>query len=196
MEHHEIESAVEGILFASGDPVSMDKLCLVLDIDRPELDKITQSLSDYYDLNRRGIRLVRLENSLQLTSRPEYADYILRALETRRPPMLSSAALEVLAVIAYRQPVTRAYIEQVRGVDSSGTVSTLLEKEMIEECGKLDVPGRPALFRTTASFLRAFGLSSIAELPELSGFDGEFDGEEGDPLSLLFSSQQRLDGSS
>jgi len=187
LDIHEIESAIEGILFASGDPVSMDKLCAVLDLDRQTLEKISQNLSDYYRFNRRGIELRRLENSLQLCTRPEYADYIVKALETRRPPMLSGAALEVLSIVAYRQPVTRAYIEQVRGVDSSGTVSTLLEKELIEECGKLDVPGRPTLFRTTDGFLRAFGLSSIKELPDLS----DTEGEEGDQLSLLFSSQQR-----
>ncbi|MCX7614164.1 MAG: SMC-Scp complex subunit ScpB [Clostridiales bacterium] len=189
MDIQEIESAIEGILFASGDPVSIDKLCTVLEIDRVDMDKIVQNLSDYFRFNRRGIQLIRLENSLQLCTRPEYADVIRKALETRRQPMLSNAALEVLSIIAYRQPITRAYIEQVRGVDSSGTVSNLLEKELIEECGKLDVPGRPTLFRTTPTFLRAFGISSVEELPDFSGIDGE----EGDQLSLLFSTQQ-VDG--
>ncbi|MDP4109180.1 MAG: SMC-Scp complex subunit ScpB [Bacillota bacterium] len=191
MDIHEIETIIEGILFASGDPVSMDKLCLVLEIDRPTLDKIARNLSDEYELKRRGVRLLRLNNSLQLATRPEFAEYIRKTLETRRTPSLSVAALEVLAIIAYRQPVTRAYIEQVRGVDSSATVATLLEKDLIAECGKLDVPGRPTLFKTTDAFLRAFGLSSLGELPDLSGLNGE----EGDQLSLIFSSQQAEESS-
>lgn len=167
MELKEIESAIEGVLFAAGEPVGVERLCLALDIDRITADSVCQRLADAYRYERRGIRLVRLDNSYQLCSAPEFADCIRRAFESRRPARLSQPALEVLAIIAYYQPVTRAYVDQVRGVDSSYTVGLLLERELIEESGRLAVPGRPILYRTTRNFLRSFGLSSLEELPEL-----------------------------
>ena len=167
LEIKELESALEGVLFAAGEPVPVERLCLGLEVDRPTLDAVAQQLMDKYSYQRRGIRLLRLEASYQLCSAPEYADYIRKTLESRKPARLSQPALEVLAVIAYYQPVTRAYVDQVRGVDSSYTVGLLLERELIEEAGRLAVPGRPVLFRTTKNFLRSFGLSSLEELPEL-----------------------------
>ncbi len=167
MELKEIESAIEGILFAAGEPVGVERLCLTLEIDRATAEAVCQRLADYYSYERRGIRLIRLENSYQLCSAPEYAELIRKAFESRRPAKLSQPALEVLAIIAYYQPTTRAYVDQVRGVDSSYTVGLLLERELIEECGRLAVPGRPILYRTTQTFLRSFGLSSLEELPEL-----------------------------
>ena len=167
MELKEIESAIEGILFAAGEPVGVERLCLTLEIDRAAAEAVCQRLADYYSYERRGIRLIRLENSYQLCSAPEYAELIRKAFESRRPAKLSQPALEVLAIIAYYQPTTRAYVDQVRGVDSSYTVWLLLERELIEECGRLAVPGRPILYRTTQTFLRSFGLSSLEELPEL-----------------------------
>lgn len=167
MELKEIESAIEGVLFAAGEPVGVERLCLALDIDRITADSVCQRLADAYRYERRGIRLVRLDNSYQLCSAPEFADCIRRAFESRRPARLSQPALEVLAIIAYYQPVTRAYVDQVRGVDSAYTVGLLLERELIEESGRLAVPGRPILYRTTRNFLRSFGLSSLEELPEL-----------------------------
>ena len=167
MELKEIESAIEGVLFAAGEPVGVERLCLALDIDRITADSVCQRLADAYRYERRGIRLVRLDNSYQLCSAPEFADCIRRAFESRRPARLSQPALEVLAIIAYYQPVTRAYVDQIRGVDSAYTVGLLLERELIEECGRLAVPGRPILYRTTKNFLRSFGLSSLEELPEL-----------------------------
>ncbi len=181
LDFHEIEAIIEGILFAAGEPVAIDRLAAVVGAERADVEKAALALSDGYDYDRRGIRLIRLEDSLQLCTRTEYADYIRRALETRKAPQLSQAALEVLAIIAYRQPVTKAYIEQVRGVDSSNTVNTLAEKGLIEECGRLDVPGRPMLFRTTDDFLRSFGLSGVADLPPLSQFQEEI----GEQLTLL-----------
>lgn len=171
MEIKEIESAIEGILFASGDPVSEERLMAVLDIDRQLLETAIENLADYYKFNRRGIRLVRLEDSYQLTTAAEYADYVRQTLEIRKQPTISKAALEVLSIIAYYQPTTRAYIEQIRGVDSSGTISTLLERSLIQESGYLDVPGRPKLYKTTPHFLRAFGISSIDELPQISNYE-------------------------
>ena len=166
-EMKEIEAAVEGILFASGEPVHIDRICLAAELDRPTAELVLQKLMDYYSFERRGMRLLRLEDSWQLCSAPEYADVIRRAFEIRKPAKLSQPALEVLTIIAYYQPVTRAYVDQIRGVDSAYTVGLLLERELIEECGRLAVPGRPILYRTTKNFLRSFGLSSLEELPEL-----------------------------
>lgn len=167
MELKELEGAIEGILFAAGDPVPVDRICFVLEQDKETVESVCQRLADQYSYERRGTRLVKLDNSWQMCSAPEYADYIRKTLESRKPAKLSQPALEVLSIIAYFQPVTRAYIEQVRGVDSSYTVGLLLERELICEAGRLSVPGRPMQFRTTKNFLRAFGLSSLDDLPEL-----------------------------
>ena len=167
MELKEMEAALEAVLFAAGEPVGVERLCLGLETDRPTLDAVAQRLMDQYSYERRGIRLLRLDASYQMCSAPEYADYVRKTLESRKPARLSQPALEVLAIIAYYQPVTRAYVDQIRGVDSSYTVGLLLERELIEECGRLAVPGRPIQYRTTQNFLRAFGLSSLEELPEL-----------------------------
>ena len=167
MEMKEIESAVEGILFASGEPVQTDRICVALEMDRPTVEQVLQKLMDYYAYERRGIRLLRMEDTWQLCSAPDYADVIRKAFEIRKPAKLSQPALEVLTIIAYYQPTTRAYVDQIRGVDSSYTVSLLLERDLIEECGRLAVPGRPIQYRTTQTFLRSFGLSNLDELPEL-----------------------------
>ena len=164
MELKQLQAAIEGILFAAGDPVPVERICLALEQDRDTVNNVCQNLADEYRYDRRGIRLVRLENSWQMCSAPEYADVIRQALESRKPPKLSQPALEV---VAYFQPVTRAYVEQVRGVDSSYTVGLLLERGLICEAGRLNVPGRPMQFRTTKDFLRAFGLFSLEDLPEL-----------------------------
>ena len=167
MELKEMEAAIECILFAAGDPVGVERLCMALDMDRDTVDSVCQRLADRYRYDRRGIRLVRLESSYQMCSAPEFAGYIRKAFESRKPARLSQPALEVLAIIAYYQPATRAYVDQVRGVDSSYTIGLLLERDLIEEGGRLAVPGRPIQYRTTQTFLRSFGLSSLDELPEL-----------------------------
>lgn len=167
MELKELQAALEGILFASGEPVAAERLCVGLDVDRATLDQVAQHLMDEYSFQHRGIRLVKLDNSYQLCSAPEYAEDIRKTLESRKPAKLSQSALEVLAVIAYYQPTTRAYVDQIRGVDSSYTVGLLLERELITECGRLAVPGRPILYRTTKNFLRSFNLTTLEELPEL-----------------------------
>lgn len=177
MELCDIEGAIESILFASGEPVSIDRLAAVFAIDKELVVSTAERMMDKYNFDRRGIRMVRLENSLQLVSSPEYADYVRLALETRKPPQLTPSALEVLSVVAYFQPVTKAYIEQVRGVDSSYTVGLLQERGLIEASGRLSVPGRPVLYKTTQNFLRTFGISSLEELPELPETDPEDDGQ-------------------
>ena len=184
MEIKELESAAEGVLFAAGEPVHIDRICLALGTDRPRAEEALQRLMDYYAFERRGMRLVCMEDSWQLCSAPEYADIIRRAFEIRRPARLSQPALEVLAIIAYYQPATRAYVDQIRGVDSAYTVGLLLERKLIEECGRLQVPGRPRLYRTTQTFLRSFHLRSLEELPPLPGMEEEgqlrMTGEEAD----------------
>ena len=170
-EMKEIEAAVEGILFASGEPVHIDRICLAAELDRPTAELVLQKLMDYYSFERRGMRLLRLEDSWQLCSAPEYADVIRRAFEIRKPAKLSQPALEVLTIIAYYQPTTRAYVDQIRGVDSSYTVGLLLDRHLIAECGRLQVPGRPRLYRTTKAFLRAFHLNSLEDLPEMPGME-------------------------
>ena len=169
----EIESAMEGILFASGEPVHVDRLCTALELDRATAEQVLQRLMDYYAYERRGIRLLRMEDSWQLCSAPDYAEVIRRAFEIRKPAKLSQPALEVLTIIAYYQPTTRAYVDQIRGVDSAYTIGLLLERRLSEECGRLQVPGRPHLYRTTKQFLRAFHLTSLEDLPEMPDLGGE-----------------------
>lgn len=173
LEMKEIESAVEAILFASGEPVQTERICVALEIDQPTVEQVLQRLMDYYAYERRGIRLLHIEDSWQLCSSPDYADLIRKAFEIRKPAKLSQPALEVLTIIAYYQPTTRAYVDQIRGVDSAYTIGLLLERKLIEECGRLQVPGRPHLYRTTRQFLRAFHLSSLEDLPEMPDLGGE-----------------------
>ena len=168
MELKELESALEGVLFASGEPVAVERLCLGLEVDRPTLDAVAQRLMDQYSYERRGIRLIKLDTSYQLCSAPEFAPYIRKTLESRKPARLSQPALEVLAIIAYNQPVTRAFVEQIRGVDSSSAVNSLVVRDLVEEAGRLELPGRPIAYRTTANFLRCFGLQSLDELPDIT----------------------------
>ena len=168
----DISSAIEAILFAAGEPVSVARLSLVLDTDEQELYTVAAELAERYEREGRGMRILRLGDKLQMCSAPDYAPLISRALEQRKPPMLSQPALETLAITAYFQPVTRAYIDRVRGVDSSYTVGVLNERGLIEPCGHLEAPGRPALFRTTDVFLRTMGISELSQLPPLPDMTG------------------------
>jgi len=185
MESHDIERAIEAILFVSGEPVKQARIAAVLGVDEFHVEAAANRLRDGYSFERRGIRLVKLEDSLQLCSSPEYADFIRRTLESRKPPQLSQPALEVLSIIAYFGPVTKAYVEQIRGVDSGYTVSLLQERGLVEPCGRLDAPGRPMLFRTNHNFLRTFGMQSLKDLPELPQVDGAGDEKEGIQNAIL-----------
>ena len=162
-----LDNLLEAVLFACGDPVPVERLCALLGADESEIEDAAARLTDRYAFEERGMRLIRLEKSYQMVTAPEAYETVRLALETRRPPRLTQAALEVLAIIAYFQPVTRTYIEQVRGVDSSYTVGVLADRGLIEPCGRLDVPGRPMQFKTTDTFLRSFGLKSLEDLPEI-----------------------------
>lgn len=167
MKLNDMVAAVEAVIFAGGEPVTSARLCEVFEVDDVTLSKVIKLLEIKYEDSKSGIKLLRLGDSYQLASRTEYAEYVKKAFDIKRKTPLSQAALEVLSVIAYNQPCTRAFVEQVRGVDCSGVVSTLVEKELIEERGRLELPGRPLLYGTTSTFLRSFSLSSIKNLPEL-----------------------------
>ncbi len=167
MDDRELKSTIEAILFASGEPVAAERIALVLGIDKEEILIAAKQLADEYSFQQRGVRLVRMDDALQLCSAPEYAQSITYALERRKPPKLSQPALEVLAICAYFQPITRAYVDQIRGVDSSYTMGILLERGLIEACGKLDVTGRPSIYKTSELFLRTMSICDISELPKL-----------------------------
>lgn len=167
MDELELKAAVEAMIFASGEPVPAARISLVLGVPEQEVFDCAERLAEEYESGGRGIRLVRLDKSLQMCSAPQYAKLIARVIEHRAPPKLSPPALETLAVVAYFQPVTRVYVDEVRGVDSSYTVSSLVEKGLIEPTGRLEAPGRPTLYKTTEAFLRVMGVSELSELPKL-----------------------------
>ena len=167
METEDLQRAIEAILFAAGEPIETARLAMALETDPSDIEKAADALSDQLAFERRGIRVLKLEKKYQMVSSGEMADYVTRALETRKPPKLSSSQLETLTIIAYYQPATKAMVEQIRGVDSAYSVSALMNKKLIEEAGRLNVPGRPIQYRTTPDFLRTFALSSLEELPPI-----------------------------
>ncbi|MCM1166084.1 MAG: SMC-Scp complex subunit ScpB [Lachnospiraceae bacterium] len=172
-------AAVEAVLFAHGEPIEADKLAAAAEIEKETVERIVERLNDRYCEQGSALTIGKLGNGFQMMTRPEFARYIKTAMETRRQVPLSPAALEVLAIVAYNQPVTRGFIDQVRGVDSSGVVRSLVERELLEEHGRLnDVPGRPIAYRTTDTFLRCFGLSSLEELPPIPGSTDQIDFDE------------------
>ena len=170
MEEAEIKRAIEAILFAAGDPVGVDRMALAIGAGRDQIEENLKALMDAYSFERRGMRIIRLEDAYQMVSAQELSEVISRALETRKPPKLSASALETLTVIAYYQPTTKAFVEQIRGVDSSYTISALLNKKLIEEQGRLSVPGRPILYGTTPDFLRTIFPKWISPRPRPSSW--------------------------
>lgn len=171
MEQKELQRIVEAILFAAGERIEVSRLAQVLQTDEDEIRRAVDTLADELAFERRGVRILRLEDGYQMVSSGEMADYVTKALETRKPPKLSSSQLETLTIVAYYQPATKAMVEQIRGVDSSYSISALLNKKLIEDAGRLNVPGRPIQYRTTPDFLRTFGLSSLEELPQIEKVD-------------------------
>lgn len=167
MDEETLTRGIEAVLFAAGEPVEIKRLSDTFEADPDEIVRVTETLADRLSFDRRGVRIVRLGEAYQMCSSGEMADYVTKALETRKPPKLSASQLEALTVIAYYQPATKAVVEQIRGVDSSYSVSALLNKKLIEEAGRLNVPGRPILYKTTPDFLRTFGLKSLEDLPEI-----------------------------
>ena len=167
MEQEQLQRIIEAILFAAGERVEISRLAQTLEVDPKDIVRATDALADQLSYDRRGIRILKLEQGYQMVSSGEMADYITKALETRKPPKLSSSQLETLTIVAYYQPATKAMVEQIRGADSSYSVAALLNKKLIEEAGRLNVPGRPIQYKTTPDFLRIFGLQSLEELPPI-----------------------------
>lgn len=163
----ELQRIAEAILFAAGERIEISRLAAVCEADEKDIEQAVDSLANQMAFDRRGIRIIKLENGYQMVSSGEMADYVTKALETRKPPKLSSSQLESLTIIAYYQPATKAMVEQIRGVDSAYSIAALLNKKLIEEAGRLNVPGRPIQYKTTPDFLRTFGLSSLEELPPI-----------------------------
>ncbi len=161
------QAILEAVLFASGDPVPVSRLCELFDMPKDAVCKLVHSLRDTLDEAGSALAVLVLDNAVQLVTRSEFAPYIKQALSIARSAPLSQAAMEVLAIAAYNQPVTKSFIEQVRGVDSSSTVNSLVQKGLLEEAGRLDLPGKPISYKTTSVFLRSFQLSSLADLPPL-----------------------------
>ncbi|MBO5266103.1 MAG: SMC-Scp complex subunit ScpB [Ruminiclostridium sp.] len=184
MKLNESIAIIEAILFAHGDPITPEKLSEASGIDVETTVKLIDQLERRYNVQESGLKIIRLNNGFQITTREEYASYIKSALETRKQQPLSQAAMETLSIIAYNQPVTKSFVEQVRGIDSSSVVNTLVERDLLEEAGRLDLPGRPVAYRTTDTFLRCFGISSLAELPPLPNQEGQLDFDELAELEL------------
>ncbi len=179
MELNYMSGAVESILFASGEPIERKKLAEVLEIEPERVDAIVEELRESYRNENRGFEILKLEQTYQMCSSPYYGEVTKKALDHRRNTPLSNAALEILSIVAYNQPVTKAYVEQIRGVDCFYGINALVEKGLIEEKGRLDAPGRPWLYGTTADFLRCFGLHSLEELPDLPRLELPGDEVEG-----------------
>lgn len=160
-------AALEAVLFAAGEPMETERLAEALGMEPAEIESAAQTLAVELEAARSGLQLLQLGTSWQLTTREAYAEEIRAALEIKRNTPLSNAAMEALTIIAYNQPVTKGFVERVRGVDSGSVVNTLVERGLLEEAGRIEVPGRPVTYRTTAHFLRTFGLQSLADLPAL-----------------------------
>ena len=173
-----LQASAEAILFAAGDPVPVARLATALEIEPELAEQILLNLKAEYDERQGGICILHLGDKFQMCTRTEFSEEVRRVLEMRRNIPLSSAAFEVLAVIAYNQPVTKSFVEQVRGVDCSGVITSLVEKDLIEERGRLDLPGRPIVYGTTSAFLRCFCIESLDELPALPGSEEETEEQE------------------
>ena len=167
MDREELQRIIEAILFAAGERVEVSRLAYTLEVDEKDIVEAVDELANRLAFDRRGVRIIKLDKGYQMVSSGEFADYVTKCLETRKPPKLSSSQLEALTIIAYYQPATKAMVEQIRGVDSSYSVSALMNKKLIEDAGRLNVPGRPIQYATTPDFLRTFGLNSLDELPEI-----------------------------
>ncbi|MBO4893544.1 MAG: SMC-Scp complex subunit ScpB [Clostridia bacterium] len=200
MTNKKMRSACEAILFASGEPVEAVRIAEALDIDNKTVSSLLSDLADELNKRESGICLLKLGSRYQLCSRVEYASQVRAVLEKKKNTPLSNAAFEVLAVVAYNQPVTKAYIEQIRGVDCTGVISTLCQRGLLEEKGRLELPGKPLLYGTTPDFLRCFCLESLSELPELpdrpendDGEETEIDSTRGEQLKINISEDSALE---
>ena len=178
MKINEGIAVIEAILFAHGEPIEAEKLCAAAGIEEDTLIKLIQLLGDRYEAEESALTVMKLGNSYQLAVKADFIDYVRAALETKKNTPLSPAAMEVLTIIAYNQPVTKGFVEHIRGIDSSSVVNSLVEKNLLEEAGRLDVPGKPIAYRTTPAFLRCFQLTSIDDLPPLPNSEGQVSFDE------------------
>ena len=167
MNVNEMQAAAEAMLFACGEPVEIERIAEILEIDIKNAESLVLNIAAKYDESNSGIRIVKMDKKYQICTRKEYAEQVRDILDMKKNAPLSQAAFEVLAVVAYNQPITKAYIEQVRGVDCSGVISTLCQKGLIEEVGRLELPGRPLIYGTTAEFLKCFCINSLDDLPDI-----------------------------
>jgi len=170
MDIREIKAIIEGLLFVAGDAVPIKELCSIINIDEPTLKKIVNQMMDSYNEERRGLQIIEVNGSYQLCTRPEHYEYIERLVKPQNRQGLSQASLETLAIIAYKQPITKAQIDYIRGVKSESCIARLIEKDLICEAGRQEGPGRPIIYKTTDNFLKLFGLKSLNELPALKEF--------------------------
>lgn len=184
MEIDEGIAIIEAIMFAYGEPISIDKLAEASQIDKDTTAKLVSQLERRYNVQGSGLRIIRLNNTFQIATRPETAPYVKAALDNYRQTPLSQAAMECLAIIAYNQPVTKGFVEQIRGIDSGSVVNTLVDRGLVEEAGRLELPGRPVAYRTTDTFLRCFGITSLADLPPLPTSEGQMSLEEIDQQDI------------
>ncbi len=167
MNVNEMQAAAEAMLFACGEPLEIDRIAEILEIDTENAESLVLNIAAKYDDTNSGIKVVKMDKKYQICTRKEYAEQVRDILDMKKNAPLSQAAFEVLAVVAYNQPITKAYIEQVRGVDCSGVISTLCQKGLIEEVGRLELPGRPLIYGTTAEFLKCFCINSLDDLPDI-----------------------------
>ncbi|MGN0461806.1 MAG: SMC-Scp complex subunit ScpB [Ruminococcus sp.] len=178
MNNEEMKRAVEAILFAAGESVEISRIGEALELTPKKAEKLLEELTEEFNSQNHGFKIMRYKDSYQFVTHKEYEEQIRRVMDLNRKKPLSQAAMEVLAVIAYNQPVTKAFVEQIRGVDCSGVIGSLTIKGLIEERGRLELPGRPLLYGTTENFLRCFNISSIEELPTIPQSDKEENSEE------------------
>ena len=178
MNNEEISAAIEAILFSAGTPVECERIAFALELDTATVTDCADSLIERYEKEKRGIKIIRLNKSLQMCSDKQYGEYVRKVMDLKKNTPLSNAAMEVLAVVAYNQPVTKAFVEQIRGVDCSGVMASLCQKGLVEEKGRLELPGRPLLYGTTEHFLRCFGIENLEGLPPIKDPKEEQENEE------------------
>lgn len=173
LSRQEQEAVIEAVLFTMGESVEISRLAAVLETDKEEVQQILSGMQEQYESAGRGITLLQFEDSVQLSTKPQLYEYLVKIAKTPRKMVLTDTVIETLSIIAYKQPVTRLEIERIRGVSCDHAINKLLEYDLITELGRLDAPGRPLLFGTTEQFLRCFGVKSLEELPELTALQVE-----------------------
>jgi len=190
MKIKEMKSIIESLLFVSGELLPLSKIADVLEIDKSTAEKLMNAIMDEYNTSEHGIHIMKIDNGYQLCSNPENFSYVTRLIEVKKPQPMSNALLEVLSIIAYNQPITKSTIGEIRGVASDYLVNKLIERDLVRECGRLNAPGKPILFKTTEEFLKQFGLSSLSELPNFNSLSGSLEEKEEITISDLLHEEE------